>query len=367
MASEEKTKAKFDLSDGIQAEDFIALGTGLLSFIWRILVIIFYPFIYIWRNLGRLRVFLTTKAARPLTREEIKFISSWPLFLTIIGIMLGLVFGLFGFLVAQDEVLLQLQDISNFLSFIGGIIVGIIDIIAIILGAIWDILVGLKNFVLDVFSSDFLMSFIFVAFLGFIGAIVVLLILESRILGRIIDSLSGVIDNIFALPRRTYNYLDKVIWNSVVQKLGRPIVGGEKIENFSNVFYKRLIMATFVFSLLSFVISLYALFFIQYKDLSGILSDNTKLVSTLSVIILVLILTGIFTGFPVTFFYMWLLSRLSGEKYSLKSVISSATEGKVKITPKPASSSKEAEVKEVAKPKTSAKERAEARRKRRNR
>jgi membrane-anchored glycerophosphoryl diester phosphodiesterase (GDPDase) len=126
-------------------------------------------------------------------------------------------------------------------------------------------------------------------------------------------------------------------------------------------------MATFVFSLLSFVISLYALFFVQYTDLSGILSDNTKLVSTLSVIILVLFLTGIFTGFPVTFFYMWLLSRLSGEKYSLKSVISSATEGKVKITPKPTSGLKEAEAKEVAKPKLSAKERAEARRKRRNR
>ncbi|OLS26237.1 MAG: hypothetical protein HeimC3_10160 [Candidatus Heimdallarchaeota archaeon LC_3] len=365
MASEEKTKAKFDLSDGIQAEDFIALGSGLLLFIWRILAIVFYPFIYIWRNLGRLRMFLITKSARPLTKEEIKFISSWPLFLTIIGIMLGIIFGLFGFLVAQDEVLLQLQDISNFLSFIGGIIVGIIDVITIILGAIWDLLVSLKDFVLDVFSSDFLMSFIFVAIIGFIGAIVILLILESRILERIIEGLKSVFENIFALPRKSYDYLDKVVWNSIVQKLGRPIVGGEKIENYSNVFYKRLIMATFIFSLLFFVISLYALFFIQYKDLSGVLSDNTTLVSTLSVIILVLILTGIFTGFPVTFFYMWLLSKLSGEKYSLKSVISSATEGKVKITPKHSISSKEAEVKEATKPILSAKERAEARRKRR--
>ena len=362
MASEEKRKAKFDLSDGIQAEDFIALGAGLLSIISRILIIILYPFVYIWRNLGRLRVFLWTKAARPLTREEMKFISSWPLFLTIIGILLGIIFGLFGFLVAQDEVLLQLKDVSDFFSFLGGLIVGIIDVIAIILGAFWDILVGLKNFVLDVFSSDFLMSFIFVAIVGFIGTIFILVILESRLLDRILDGLSKIFENIFSLPRKTYNYLDKVIWNSIIQKLGRPVVGGEKIENFSNVFYKRLIMATFIFSLLSFVISLYALFFVQYKNLPDILNDNTKLVSTLSIIILVLFLTGIFTGFPVTFFYMWLLSSLSGEKYSLKSVIASATDGKVQISPKSTTPEKQEE-KEAVKPRLSAKERAEARRK----
>ena len=76
------------------------------------------------------------------------------------------------------------------------------------------------------------------------------MLLESKLIEKILDSVKEGFDFVFSLPRRTYDYLDKIIWDKLVQKLGRPILGGEKIDNFSNVFYKRLIMSTFVFSLL---------------------------------------------------------------------------------------------------------------------
>jgi hypothetical protein len=361
--TKERKQAKFDLSDGIQAEDFIALGSGLLNLIWKILRVFLYPFIYIWRSLGRLRVFLSVQSARPLTKDEMNFIMSWPLFLSLVGISIGVLLGLIGFLANSSGFWDKLGDFGAFIGFIGEFIVAIITAFVELLKLFWSLLVGLKDFVQnELFASqDFLAPFIFTAIIGFIGAIGILLFLESQIISKFVNKIQEFVSYIFSIPRRIYDYLDKSVWDRLVFRLGKPTVGGEKIENYSNLFFKKVILATFGFSMLFFIFSLFA--FANDEHLRSF--ENTF--DSLFVLIFVFLFTGIFTGFPVTYLSMRLLNSVSGNKYSLQTTIEMATEGKVEIAIKATVSTPSSTQPKVAKPKMSAKERAEARRKRRNR
>ena len=110
--------AKFDLSDGLSSEDFIALGSALLSIIVFILKIIFFPLIWVKRILVKLQQFLfSPHAERLLTDDEKLLVSSVPVFLGFLGLTLGAVFALFAYFNNRASFLSKLQNVSDFLGF----------------------------------------------------------------------------------------------------------------------------------------------------------------------------------------------------------------------------------------------------------
>ena len=323
IEKKEKQQAKFDLSDGIQKEDFIAIGSSLFHAVVFILRIIFYPLIWIWRELKRLSEFLSARTGRPLTDDEILFLSSWPIFLSTIGITLGAILGLFTALYYTQNLSNKLSSIGTFFSWLGGLIKGIYDVCVIIIVFIWGLLVELKNFVFnDIFkSTDITIPFITVAIIGFIGAIIVLFILESKLFAAAIQKIHNLYFYIISLPRRIFNYLDRNIWKgAILVKIGRPFVGAKTLGTHINLIYKKILYATIAFSALAFVTGVTLFVYGVDKASADPTSTYRPLIDPViaaTFLIIVFLIAGVIAGFVGTFIFTKFLMTVGGTKYRI--------------------------------------------------
>ena len=83
-----KSRYSFDLSDGFGKEDIRAIFSGIWGFIVGILKIIFWPYVWISRVIGRSVRFIRVKATdNPLSSDERAFIESIPGFFIISGMI----------------------------------------------------------------------------------------------------------------------------------------------------------------------------------------------------------------------------------------------------------------------------------------
>ena len=104
-----KGKYSFDLSDGFGKEDIRAIFSGIWGFFVGILKIIFWPYVWISRIIGRSIRFIRVKATdNPLSSDERAFMESIPGFFIITGIFSGVFLIAIGYII--NENLMKLGD-----------------------------------------------------------------------------------------------------------------------------------------------------------------------------------------------------------------------------------------------------------------
>ena len=314
-----KKQAKFDLSDGISSEDFIALGSGLWKVIVFILKIIFFPIIWVKRMLVRLQRFLfSPHAERLLTDDEKLLVSSVPVFLGFSGLTLGAIFAIFAYFNNRDNFLSKLQSVTDLLGLIGGLIKGFYDFLGIIwYNLIYEVILkGSRDFVVnDIFKNSTIeIPFLALAMIGFIGAIVILVILELSFVQTLLQKTKDLINYIVSLPFRFYERIQQ-IWTKILKKIGDPVMGGEEMLNsYTNKFYQKGLRLILLFALITIFSGLYIFF--TNDQLSKFSDTNSYLF-----LIAVMLSAGLFAGFPVAYLIIIFLKRISKTKYEARTVV----------------------------------------------
>ena len=313
-----KKPAKFDLSDGISSEDFIALGHGLVNAFVFVLKIIFFPIIWVKRMLVKLQKFLfDPHAERLLTEDEKLLVSSVPIFLGFLGLTLGAIFAIIAYINNGSDFLASFKSVSDFFKLIGGWIKGTFDVIGIIWGFIYqDILIGTKNLIINsIFGAnvDKLIPFFALSMVGFFGAIIILSILELQFVRTILGKISDLIVYIISLPFDVYNWF-QTTWNKIIALLGYPVMGGKEMLNkYSNKFYQKALRLILLFA----IIFLFLAFYIFITTPALNLNDTT----TYLYLIFVMLFAGLFAGYPVAFVLVKAQKSLSKDKYEARTVV----------------------------------------------
>ena len=317
--NEVRKPAKFDLSDGISSEDFIALGSGLLRIIVFILKIVFFPLIWVKRMIGKLQKFLfSPHAERLLTEDEKVLISSTPVFLGFLGLTLGAIIGILAYLNSRDNFLSRLQNITDFLKFLGGLIKGFFQFLGLIWGFIYEVILkGSASFIVhDIFQSqEPLIPFIVVSIVSFLGAIAILVVLELSFVRTFLQKVSDLVNYVVTLPFRFYERLQD-IWKNIITKIGDPVMGGqEMLGNYTNKFYQKVLRLIMLFAIIFISLGLYI--FLTDPVLAKFEDFNSYIY-----LILFMVLVGLFSGFPVAYLIVRFLKSLSKDKYEARTVIS---------------------------------------------
>ena len=312
--TKEKRTAKFDLSDGISSEDFIALGHGLVRAIVFILKIIFFPIIWVKRMLVKLMKFLfSPHAERLLTEDEKQVVSSVPVFLGFLGLTLGAIFAIIAYVNNSSDFLSSFNNVTNFFKLIGGWIKGVFDVLGILWGFFYqNILIGTKDLILKSIVNNSVLAFLALSLIGFVGAIVILVILELKFVRVFLAKVSDIINYIIRLPFTAYQRLQQT-WGAIIAKLGYPVMGGEEMLNkYSNKFYQKALRLILLFALFFLF---FAFFILATSNLS---TNNTY---TYLFLIITMLLAGLVAGYPVAYVIVKLLKSLSKDKYEARTVL----------------------------------------------
>lgn len=320
----EKKPAKFDLSDGLSSEDFIALGSGLLRLIVFILKIIFFPLIWVKRTLVKLGQFLfSSHAERLLTEDEKLLVSSVPIFLGFLGLTTGGVFAVIAYLNNRDNFISHLQDITNILGYIGSLIQGFFQFLGLIWGFIYQVIIqGTKSFIIDnIFGQNVnpVIPFLSLSLIGFIGAIVILVVLELSFVQTFLEKVSDTVNYIVTFPFRLYERIQGA-WNGILKKLGDPVMGGEDMLNtYTNKFYQKALLYILLFAVITICSGLYIFF--TNPSLSHFNDTNSYLF-----LLIVMVLAGLFAGYPVAYLIVSFLQRISKDKYEMRTHVPTAAQ-----------------------------------------
>ena len=145
-----------------------------------------------------------------------------------LGLTLGAIFALLAYLTNGYQFLSKLQSVTSFFSLIGSWIYGFIQFIGSLWGFFYqDILIGLKNLIIDsVFGkgTNPIIPFLALSLIGFVGAILILVVLEIQFVRTILEKVSALINYVIYLPFKFYESLQRA-WSKIVSQLGiqRPI------------------------------------------------------------------------------------------------------------------------------------------------
>lgn len=294
-----KTPAKFDLSDGIQKEDFIALGTSFLNLLKKILRFIFYPLIWVYNGFGNtFDLIWRSRVARPLTSEEVRYVKSWPILISTVGTALGLILGIIAVYFNPDEVRERIEDIESLFNWISDIISVVYDFLTLIFGTFYDLLIGLKDFILeDIFgTTDTLVPFIALVLIGYLATVILLIILESKFVAKLIDKISATIEWILNIPQMLYNYINIKIWNNIILNFSGKFAGGERLETHDNLYFKKVIGFSLGFSIFFFILGIFA--FLNERGRQGSTLEDP--VNAIIALIVILLVAGVISGFVMT-------------------------------------------------------------------
>lgn len=308
-------KAKLRNIKKISPEHYPSLGTGLYNFIKWVLFIIFYPFIWFVREFKRFGKLLSVKSARPLTDDELYFVCSWPIFLVVIGSLLGLILGIIGYFINTAEFLAGVNTAVRPFQGIGDLITNIYNLLVVIFSAIWNALSALNDFILanTFYTKNIAIPFTLLAIIELLLILGIVAFIESKIFAVIAKYVNKVLNIVYKILYKFFKGIDSRIWRFLVYRIGRTIMGGDRVTRYNITYFRKLLIATFLFSFVVFFGGL--LIFIGQQHL---ISFKDALVS-IAYLILVLFIAGVIAGTPVTYTYMKFLSRFSGYRYYLKS------------------------------------------------
>ena len=228
-----------------------------------------------------------------------------------LGSILGLILGIIGAVTNSKEFWNRVADAGRPLSFLGNLLDGSYQLLTVILGLLFDFLVIVNNILLDYTYNSKIITIPFTidALLLLVAFLIVLAFLESKIYVIISKYIHLVFNKIYNFLYLIFANLHRRIWLFLIYKIGKKVMGGKKLETYNILFYKKLLIATFIFSFIVFFGGI--IIFIGQSNLVTFSDAITSILYLISV----LFIAGIIAGFPVTYSYMRFLSNFSEYKY----------------------------------------------------
>lgn len=269
-----KTEYKFDLSDGFGKEDVGGIFITLFRFIWKIITIVLYPYFWMGRMINRSIAFLRSKkdpnsALEPAERD---FVETIPGFFILSGIFIGLFFGAFIFFAdsAQISSFFDNINLTSIIDALAALFGFILEIILWIIGVdkrdaagnvtldrfglldlFFDVIFkGLADFFRIIFD-DPLMLFVGIGLVGFLVAIIWIIVSETGVVSAIVNKTLSVFSFLIKIPRQVYNYLDSLFWK-VNDFVGGLVIGDERLDNRNIGFHKKVVKFSYALGLWTF-------------------------------------------------------------------------------------------------------------------
>ncbi|MFW9930616.1 MAG: hypothetical protein ACFFD1_14600, partial [Candidatus Thorarchaeota archaeon] len=288
-----------------------------LHIIKIILVIIFYPLIWLGKEFFRLWKFLSGGKGNknhPLDFNEIAFVESVPIFFTVLGTMIAIIMGIFAWFSFNETIKNFFDDLKNGLSGITNILTGIWNGLKWIFTTIFNFFVDIFkagiDFISKLISENFALFVIALAIPIFILVVLYLIISETDFLPRLLRKLGYYGLGIADFPRWFYNRLD-LLWLRVSKTIGRRVVGKKSLTENTRGFYQRILWLVIIYALWTFLWGI--LLIIGKLDTTETFSD--LVLKTFGNLILVLFVSGVISGFLLMFTLVFILNRTSSKKY----------------------------------------------------
>lgn len=344
MAEETSSSKKgptFDLSDGFGREDIFAI----IVLIWRIFIgifkIIFYPYVWVVRQLGRAIRFMRVKDAgeKPLSKDERYFIESFPVFFVLVGLLLGILLGVVVAFFRLDAITSFFESLSldTIIEVIAGALGFIVEIVLIVIGfdttgskaglilpplsvskdlaggkikterfGIMDVIRTLFEFVLGIIGSDPILLFMGIGIIGVVLAVVWILVSETGIVRKIVTTIASTLSFLVSAPSRIFNRGNE-LYRSTNRRVSAVVFGEERLSNRSVAFHRKIILLSLGLGLYTFFGGLFVLASQQF--------DQTTL--QIGFILIVLLVFGLGVGLVEMFLVVRFLDTASRGRYTL--------------------------------------------------
>ena len=257
-------KYTFDLSDGLQREDFFAIFVSIWTSIKLIFKLIFYPYVWILRMFGRSIRFVRTKDAseKPLNEDERSFMESIPTFFVLLGFFMGLLLGVVVAIGASEKINAFFESLSLdvIVESIAWWIMVFLEIILTIIGLghhdidflVWnagderamgiiDIIRGFFTIIQDIVSKDPLLLFLAIGAIGITIAIIWIGVSETGIVSRILKITGSSIKFLVSAPYRVFDTVNQ-IYLSTNSKLASIVIGTDRLENRTVAYHRKILL-----------------------------------------------------------------------------------------------------------------------------
>lgn len=294
----------------------------ILSWFVILFTIVFFPFVWILKELGRLFRFLgggKEAKTRPLNYNEIAFIESVPIFLALTGVVLAIILGVVAWVGFSDQVQTFFNNLTNGLSGITQIVKdifgGITFILSTLFGFLWETVTAIWEFVSSLFQDPFLVLVVLAAVLV-VFFVIGSLIGELGLIRKLVTKLGEAAFGITYLPRVIYHRLE-VLWHKVLKSFGRFVVGGESvITSRSKGFYQRILWLVTLYTLWTFVwgILLLGLRLADPTQAAIIRENQAELFNAVLFILFVLLFSGFMAGTVLMLILVRVLNKMSSNK-----------------------------------------------------
>ena len=288
--------------------------TFLVLIIWWPFKIVLYPFTWVYREFKRMTSFLTNKSNAPLNFEEIALVESTPVFFTIASIDLAIILGIFAYVGFSQRVKNFLDNLAQGFNGISGMTTAIVTIIQ----KIWDAINFIVVKVLILGTWSFITSFNYPPIVLLFGAgilsilivILIMVISELNVIGRVMRKLGYFGLGIAELPRAIYDSLDH-LWMKFLKTFGRKI-SGNFVTTKQRTFYRKIIVFVTLYALWTFAWGILIL-------LSGLLSQTTTFSfnsENIGYMLDVILLSGFLAGTVLMLVMSRTLKALTGSRYN---------------------------------------------------
>jgi hypothetical protein len=319
-----KGRYTFDLSDGFGKEDVGAILGAIWLFIRSIFKVIFYPYVWFFRVLGRSIRFIRTKKAadNALNNDERLFMESIPTFFIFSGFLTGVLLSVLvwiGGTNVLENILKSITGLEGFLQMIYDFFAFIIEVILTVIGLGYrpdgterrsgfiDIFRNILEFGWAIVQENALLLFLGIGIIGVIAAVVLIVLSETGIISTAVKIFSRTINFTITAPSRIFSNLNGM-YLGFNRRLSSMIIGSERLTNRTLSFHRKILLLSYALGIYTFLSGLIVL-----ATQPAILADAT---SAVIFIIIVLFAVGIGVGIIEMLLIVRFLDMVSRGKYT---------------------------------------------------
>ncbi|MHA2495681.1 MAG: hypothetical protein ACXAEI_09330 [Candidatus Hodarchaeales archaeon] len=308
--AETKSKPKFDLSDGVGKEDFLAILHGIWHFFFVLLKVILWPWIWAFREIGRTIRFIKNSHDGTLNDSERQFLESLPLFFTVIGLLGGFAVAIIAILALTDFVVEIFDDFDLIKSLedLAGGIGAIVTVIWEAIKAIAEFTIWFFESVAKVFAGNPFYALIGLSIIGLTLMILYFLISETEVVRRLFGRIGSALGFFRNLPSRFYEKTNN--WYlSFNRRFAGLVIGRQRLDNHKQRFFRKVLVATILLGLYTFLggIIILANYFADEEALPQLIYLSFTL-----------FMLGVVTGVIELAFLTRVLDMVSRRRYLLK-------------------------------------------------
>jgi len=315
-------KYVFDLSDGFGKSDVFAIFAAIGHLIAFVFKVIFYPYVWILRMFGRSFRFARSKESvdNTLSDDQRLFMESIPTFFILVGVFMGLIIAIFIGFIGSDAVERFLESLSldTLIESLGWWLTLFLEIILWIIGldtgtgedkiyrfGIVDIIRGIFEIILAIFSSDPVLLFIGIGLVGIALAVVWILVSETGIVAGVVSFIAGVTKFLIFAPRRVYDKANN-IYLGFNRRLGAIVLGDTRLGMYTVAFHRKILFYSLGLGIWTFLGGLFVLASNPFSDVSF----------QIGFVLIVLLFFGLGVGIVEIFLIVRFLDAVSRGKYS---------------------------------------------------